>query len=282
MRIILYFALFLFATGFIQAQDTLYKSDGSRLSVKILERNDSQVRYKPSANPDGPVYVISTQDVQKIVYQDGTVKEFSLLPSPKQVIPNYPNREYKINNRETDFGQNFIAFTLTDLLFNSVTFSYEYTFESGDFSMRFPLSFGLTSLGLYDSDSSEYSEGDFYNRDKTFSLGFDFYFYPAGQGLVKFYFGPSVEYGQFNYWSYYYNQNTPYNYWYIKETGTYFAFLLQNGMLIQPSKKFNVSLNLGIGYSQKRFESSGHSYNSNSNRHEQIAIRGGISIGYKF
>jgi hypothetical protein len=281
MRIALYFVLFFFVTGFLQAQDTLYKSDGSRLSVQILEKNNFQVRYKPSANPDGPVYVISTRDILKIVYQDGTVKEFSPLQPPEKVISDYPIREYKIHNQETDFGQNLIAFTITDLLFNSVTFSYEYTFESGDFSLRFPLSFGFAALGLADSDSSEYSEGDFYNRDKTFSTGFDFYFYPAGQGLVKFYFGPSVEYGQFYYWSYVYNQSMSNNF-YKKETGTYFAFLLQNGMLAQPAKNFNVSLNLGIGYSQKRFESSGHSYNSSSNIHEQFIIRGGISLGFKF
>lgn len=267
MRTILYLTLFFFAPGLLSAQDTLYKSDGSKYNVKILNINETQVRFKPTADQSGPTYVISKADVLKIVYDAGTVEEFP-PPVSRGVIKDGKFSAYKTDPRETDFGRTLFSFTPTDLLFRSLTLSYEHTFESGDFSLRFPVSIGLTSLRLADLEYTNENTGDYYSRNKTFSTGVDFYFYPGGQGQAKFFFGPSFEFGQYKYWSFYYNP--PFDDGNSKKTSTYYAFLLQNGFLFQPVKHFNVSINAGIGYSNRRYGTS------------VIVIRGGLSIGYKF
>lgn len=280
MRRFFCIALLFFIPGLLKAQDTLYKPDGTRQNVKILEVNKTQLKYKSAADPGGPTYVISKEDVLKIVYGDGTAEVF-LTPAPPGVIKEGKFKAYKTDPRETDFGRNLFSFTLTDLLFRSLTLSYEHTYKSGDFSLRFPVSIGLTSLGLADYDSTYDIEGDYYNRNKVFSIGADFCFYPYGQGKAKFFFGASSEYGRFIFVptnSYYYSSS------YEKRTGSYFAFLLQSGLLLQPSKNLNGSLNIGIGYAQRKYGKPGQYYfpYSNSNREGHIVLRGGISIGYKF
>lgn len=68
----------LFATS-SYAQDVISLKSGNKLSAKILEINTSEIKYKRFDNPNGPTYVVSKSDIQKIVYENGTV---DLLGSP--------------------------------------------------------------------------------------------------------------------------------------------------------------------------------------------------------
>src|SRR6267378_4565982 len=142
MRTILYMTMFFFASTSVQGQDTLYRRDGSKQVAKILEVNETQVKYKPGSNLNGPTYVISRDDVMKIVYETGLVDVF-----PKKITNNsIPGR--KEDSRNTDFERNFISVNVPDVWLGSLTFNYEHTFKSGDFSFKCPLSLGLISMGL--------------------------------------------------------------------------------------------------------------------------------------
>lgn len=63
-----------------EAQDTIFKNDGSMLAAKILEINPGEIKYKKASDPDGPVYVESKTAVQSIRYANGLVEEYT----PKQ------------------------------------------------------------------------------------------------------------------------------------------------------------------------------------------------------
>ncbi len=167
-----------------------------------------------------------------------------------------------------DFGSNFISINVIDLAFSGfLTFSYERTLKSGNFSFRVPL-----SLGLKRSDEFDYYEG-YYNKNKIFNTGFDFYFYPSGQGRAKYFMGPSLEYGQYKYLQYdYYSLNN------IKKVAAYYAILFQNGFLFQPTKDFNISVNVGVGFTQSILNSE-YQYIRN---HGDFTFRGGLNMGFKF
>ena len=255
--------MFSFASTFVYSQDTLYRNDGSRQVAKIIEINETQVKYKLGINLNGPTYVINRDDVMKIVFETGLVDVF-----PKMTIhASLPGR--KKDPRSTDFGRNFISLNVPDIGLGSLTFNYEYTLKSGDFSFKCPLSLGLISTGLVDAPSRYYDYRGYYDRDKIFSTGLDFYFYPFGQGKARYFIGPSVEYGLFNYWTVIFNPNPPFDSRSAKERGTYHAFLMQNGFLFQPSKHFNISIHVGTGY-------------SSAMTHGSITIRAGLNVGYKF
>jgi len=206
-----YIIIFIFALNFLNAQDTLYMTDGTKEIVKILEVNKTQIKYKPDVKSNGKTYVISKDDVLKIAYETGLIDVF-----PNSVTTNIiPDR--KEDPRNTDFGRNFISLNVFDLLFSSLNIGYEYTFKSGVFSLKFPFSFRLNS-----------KTSDIFNSG--FGTGFDFYIYPFGQGKAKYFLGPSIVYRL------------------LKEQTNYNAFLFQNGFLFQPSKHINLSINAGIGF----------------------------------
>lgn len=72
------------AEGF--AQDIIHKIDGQTLEAKVLQITDDHILYKTFDNLDGPDYLIATDRVTRIVFENGTERTFTpatiLVPSP--------------------------------------------------------------------------------------------------------------------------------------------------------------------------------------------------------
>ncbi len=243
MRIFIYITMLVFASSYLHAQDTIYKADSSVQIVKILEVNETQVKYKLFTNLDGPTYVIGKEYVSLIVYENGSEETF-----PKS-IPDHSIAAPKIDPRTHDFGRNFISLNVYDLLvLNTLTFGYEHTSKSGLIGFKIPLSFAL-------------NKKDIYRENKVFGTGLDLNLYPYGQGQAKFFYGPSFEYKKFT------------TYYQYNDINSAYALLFQAGFLFQPTKQLNFSINAGIGYA-RLFKSE---YNTG-----EVASRVGVNMGFKF
>lgn len=72
--IVVFSLLFCFLTGV--AQDIIIKRDGSQLMGRVLEITETSVKYKKADNPDGPLYSISVDDVERINYENGNADVF--------------------------------------------------------------------------------------------------------------------------------------------------------------------------------------------------------------
>lgn len=69
-----------FLTGV--AQDTIYKRNGEVIPSKISEISTSEVKYKRFSMPDGALFVISRNDVQKIRFANGVIDSFAVVSEP--------------------------------------------------------------------------------------------------------------------------------------------------------------------------------------------------------
>lgn len=79
-KIILFLAIFL--QSFLSfSQDILTKKGGEKLSVKVEEIGETDIRYKRWDNLKGPTYVIAKAFVASIVYENGKKDDFSDPPS---------------------------------------------------------------------------------------------------------------------------------------------------------------------------------------------------------
>lgn len=72
------FILFLMASLVAGAQDTIYKRSGEIISAKIAEISTAEVKYRRFTMPDGPVFVIGRNEVQKIRFANGVVDSFAV------------------------------------------------------------------------------------------------------------------------------------------------------------------------------------------------------------
>jgi hypothetical protein len=265
MRYLLLLLLLSVYADNLHAQDTLYKMDGSRTVVNILEIKQTVVNYKTYSSPDGPVFVLNKSYISKIVRQNGETISFPGMIATEDTIRN----NYSNNPITKFYGRHFFSLNTGDLLSLMVTLNYEYTFKSGKFSLKFPLSTGLYSF----SSSPEYYYNERYVPSKTIiGSGIDLYYYPFGQKPVAYFLGPSFEFRIFRNDTYVYDPIT-----YVsvlhKDIGTRYRIFFQNGVLFKVGIHFNLSLNLGLGYSQP---------DQPNDSRSNIRLRGGLNIGYKF
>ncbi|SMB94881.1 hypothetical protein SAMN00120144_2097 [Hymenobacter roseosalivarius DSM 11622] len=82
-RFLLSLLMLAFAVVAAQAQDLLTKQNGEELQVKVLEITPTEVRYKRTDNPDGPLISVRRTDVFMIRYASGTKEVFG----PNQNAP---------------------------------------------------------------------------------------------------------------------------------------------------------------------------------------------------
>ncbi|MBO0939280.1 hypothetical protein J2I47_22190 [Fibrella sp. HMF5335] len=83
-------ATFLTAT-FVYAQDNIVLRNGEEISAKVMEVNQTDLKYRKSSNPEGPVYTAPLRDVLLIKYANGSKDSFGtnsglLLTKPSHMF----------------------------------------------------------------------------------------------------------------------------------------------------------------------------------------------------
>lgn len=61
----------------VQAQDIIVTNDAVRIDAIIEEVSETSIRYKKANNPTGPTFVLSTDKISSIIYQNGDVQSFT-------------------------------------------------------------------------------------------------------------------------------------------------------------------------------------------------------------
>lgn len=75
-----YIILLLFITVRFYSQDIIVKKDSTKLISKLLEINPQKIKYNRFDNLEGPIYVISKNDVAYIIYSNGIKESFHTKP----------------------------------------------------------------------------------------------------------------------------------------------------------------------------------------------------------
>lgn len=87
-----------FAQVILNAQDTIYKRSGDVIPAKVIEINTKEVSYKRESMPDGPLFILTKNEVKKIKYKTGAVDSFTVVKTeelkPTAIVYTY-NEEIK-------------------------------------------------------------------------------------------------------------------------------------------------------------------------------------------
>jgi len=67
---------------FFKAQDSIVKRNGERTVAKVTEVNPTNIRYKRFDNPEGPLYTINKEEVNYVLYFNGTKDMFATYVHP--------------------------------------------------------------------------------------------------------------------------------------------------------------------------------------------------------
>ncbi len=91
MKKILILTVALLAAFNLFAQDIIVTRDARRIEAKILEVSSSEIKYKEADNLEGPTFVLTSAEINTIIYSNGTVKVYdqpAQQPAQQQQVSN--------------------------------------------------------------------------------------------------------------------------------------------------------------------------------------------------
>jgi hypothetical protein len=93
----------------IKAQDIIQTKSGDTLNVKVLEVYPYEVKFKKNSNMDGPIYVLTKDEVAIIIYKNGTFDSLKNYQPTNTVAPssllNNAQAQTKSNNPPPTMNQ---------------------------------------------------------------------------------------------------------------------------------------------------------------------------------
>jgi hypothetical protein len=155
-------AAFLFVIVASRAQDKIYRKNGSVVEAKVVEIGSSEIKYKEFKNPDGPIYVLESDRVSKIVFENGTTQKFEENIKDPEKYQGQAKRAIKI-----DFLGPLLGYT---------QISYE---RSTGVGKGFEVSLGIIGAGK--SQNLDYYDSDFHSVRKQQLGGFVSFGYKFGK-----------------------------------------------------------------------------------------------------
>jgi hypothetical protein len=244
----------LFFSFHLKAQDTLFKTNGSKMIVKIMEINSSEIKYKMLGSNADLVVTENKNNVHHIIYANGS-KEFyntavKVDPATIDYVAKRPanSEPYVAPEKEKIYGKNVFAINFFETFFTNFGVSYERISNDGKFSVKIPFSVGLGAK----PNVNQYKYNDSYNidylRNKIYGTGLELNVYPMKFNRGGFYLGLTGEYGTFNYYTI--STTNPYTYipTYQKNIGIHYAGLFHIGGYLGLTDNILIGGKLALGY----------------------------------
>ena len=259
------------------AQDKIYKRNGEVVSAKIKNVGIKTITYVRFDNQSGPEYTIIKNEVDKIVYQNGSEDVFESLR------PVRPSRHHHMDSSDAPDGkmiykQNLLCLAPVQLTENGLGFglSYERSLDKKGivaFYIPVALTFNLNNGTYYDPNSGAYQNG---KADAMFYAMPGVKVYPTGcGGLVKYAIGPSVVIGDGTKSSANYDPYGTGGYLYQTQTHTVLGMIVNNSLNINPTPHIYLGIEFGFGFTYLNRI-------GGINQGTEGLVQGSFKIGYRF
>jgi hypothetical protein len=111
MRKLLFISISLCCFSLIsRSQDKIYRQNGKMIEAKIIEVGSSEIKYREFASPDGPIYVLETDRIKKIVYENGKEEKFVENIKDPERYTGQRTKAIKVNFLSPLYGYTEIGF----------------------------------------------------------------------------------------------------------------------------------------------------------------------------
>jgi hypothetical protein len=263
--------LCLFSVMITNAQDIIYKTDGSNIKGKITEINSTSIKYKPVGDK-AVSSEINKNDVNYILYQNGTKEYYNTNGSTsKEYVSDSKPEEKKV------YGKNIIAVNWFQFFFVNFGMSYERVLASGKFSIKVPFNVSLDGKPVVHNYNTNGVSTDFL-QNKIYDVGLELNAYPFGSTRHTFYVGVSGVKGSFHYYTQDPNTVTGYPYYlpisYTRHVGMHYSGLLHIGGNIGLSDNLLLGGKFGIGFKREDIV--------DTETFTQVRVQLDLNLAYRF
>jgi hypothetical protein len=256
----------IFCANLVLAQDQLFKTDNTKLLVKIIEIRPESIKYKQFDNLNGPSYVLSKNEVSLIIYENGNHEVIiSNVPTNRETGgangKDQTNLTYKIDSLSYYKYAQSISVNFLNFANNEFGFIYQREFYKKSFNLMIPFAIGLgepiitESVYFGGNNNNYYYTGYNYStlnlNRKLIEFGIGLNYYASLKHSINYFIGPMLKFIQ-------YSANQTYNYangyytnpYYIEQTTTLnrFTASITNGMLFRTKGRLVVNLFASLGF----------------------------------
>ncbi|HWB63700.1 MAG TPA: hypothetical protein VG603_09340 [Chitinophagales bacterium] len=242
-----------------QAQDSIFISGGKVLTGKIQRVGAIEVLIRLADYPNGPDYAVDENIIDSVVYASGRRENLMLYSRAKRMHNNIPD-------------ENTISFDPLGFAYLSISFNYEHRVANGTVGLCIPLYVGFVGgspagMGLFKIGTGIITPRNFSDKvyaDKFSHVNYsDYTIIPSGgsfaTGLrVKYYLyrhrvarvfmATEADLGLTSAWvndyTNGYNQQSEFTHFVT------FAFLGKSGVSINPTERFNLTIEGGVGITE--------------------------------
>lgn len=127
MKKILFLLLLMVSAVNLMAEDIIVKTNEEKVSAKIVEISSTEVKYLDLNMPDGPTFVLNTEEIATIIFANGQVKVFEHPTKDSIVKQNESNSPfiYRTGNKYTYNGLTMKGDMYADFLKNNCMEAYK-------------------------------------------------------------------------------------------------------------------------------------------------------------
>lgn len=312
----------LFIGGNLIAQDQLFKKDNTKIDVKILEINPTEIKYKLFNYEDGPIITVLKSEVALIIYKNGTHEVVTTSAETPVVKEQEPVKNLKLEKwelqkkREADRiaeqaaedsiakvgadnvlkTKNTIGFNMLEPMNGCIGVTFLREFANHNLNAYVPINIGVTTpfanqqtADIFFKNRYDYVSNYKFTR-KTIEVGLGINFQTNSTKQATYFVGPLVEMAQYvgTFDEYYHNYNTgqayQINHGFVMNRWSY---MINNGAIFRPTKNFTIILNGAIGFRKDSYVTNDPaSFNTNNYYNQNTfplnALKLGLCIGYRF
>jgi hypothetical protein len=247
-----------------KAQDQLFKTDNTKLLVKIIEIGPEEIKYKLFSNPNGPQYSESTNDFVLVIFENGKHETFNQSATKKQYVKSSTqNTDGELTKKDSAMFykySNNISINFFNFFNNEIGLMYQREFFKGNFNIIVPISFGVEKPGITQStyfgntNDRNYRYGALYTLNrKLFDIGFGINYYPSLGSHVNYFIGPVFRYMQYDaIHTYNYRDSNPSNYNLLSVTKssllTRYCVSITNGFVFRTKSRLTAMIFGSLGF----------------------------------
>ncbi len=200
--------VFVFAD--LRAQDLIFESDSSKLTVKVLEKDAGSIKYKMFNNLNGPTYIDNKTNILYIKYENGQIEVFS---QPHVTNRNAAYSQHKrnpsklISKADSSIFYKYsksISINFLNFINREVGLIYQKDFFKKQFNIIVPLAIGIEAPKLTQNVyfNIDAFSGNGYStltlNRKNFEIGLGINYYPSLKTKVNYFIGPVLRYLQYD------------------------------------------------------------------------------------
>src|SRR5689334_3838990 len=92
------------------SQDRIYRRNGKIVEAKVIEIGSSEIKYHEFTDLNGPIYVLETDRIIKVVFENGKVQTFEDNIKDPERYANQADKAIKLNFLSPLYGYTEIGF----------------------------------------------------------------------------------------------------------------------------------------------------------------------------